>query len=92
MSAVAVFGAAAFWDVDQADADATMERVIDAGVNHIDVAPQYGLAEERVGSWMPRERDRFFLGCKTMERTRAGAAAELRRSLETLRTERLDLY
>jgi aryl-alcohol dehydrogenase-like predicted oxidoreductase len=91
-STVAIFGAAAFWDVDQAEADRTMERVIEAGVNHIDVAPQYGLAEERVGSWMPRERDRFFLGCKTMERTKDGAAAELRRSLDTLRTDHFDLY
>ncbi len=92
LSTVAIFGAAAFWDVDQAEADRTMERVIEAGVNHIDVAPQYGLGEERVGSWMPRERDRFFLGCKTMERTKDGAAAELRRSLATLRTDHLDLY
>ncbi|MGE5226364.1 MAG: aldo/keto reductase [Planctomycetaceae bacterium] len=91
-STVAIFGAAAFWEVDQEEADRTMERVIEAGVNHIDVAPQYGLGEERVGSWMPRERDRFFLGCKTMERTKDGAAAELRRSLDTLRTDHLDLY
>jgi predicted aldo/keto reductase-like oxidoreductase len=92
MSTVAVFGAAAFWDVDQAEADATMERVIAAGVNHIDVAPQYGLAEARLGPWMARERPRFFLGCKTMERTKAGAAAELQRSLETLQTDAVDLY
>lgn len=92
MSTVAVFGAAAFWDVDQAEADATMERVIAAGVNHIDVAPQYGLAEARLGPWIARERDRFFLGCKTMERSKAGAAAEFRRSLETLQTDAVDLY
>ncbi len=92
MSTVAIFGAAAFWEVTQAEADAAMERVVAAGVNHIDVAPSYGLAEERLGPWMARERDRFFLGCKTMERTKAGAAAELRRSLERLRVDRFDLY
>jgi aryl-alcohol dehydrogenase-like predicted oxidoreductase len=92
MSTVAVFGAAAFWDVDQAQADRAMERVIAAGVNHIDVAPQYGRAEVRLGPWMARERDRFFLGCKTMERTKPGAAAELLRSLEALQTDALDLY
>jgi aryl-alcohol dehydrogenase-like predicted oxidoreductase len=86
-STVAIFGAAALWAVSQAEADAAMERVIAAGVNHIDVAPSYGLAEERLGPWIERERDRFFLGCKTMERTRVGAAAELRRSLELLRTD-----
>ncbi len=91
-STVAIFGAAALWEVSQGEADVAMERVITAGVNHVDVAPTYGLAEERLGPWMARERERFFLGCKTMERTRAGAAAELRRSLALLRTDRFDLY
>ena len=91
-STVAIFGAAALWEVSQSEADAAMERVIAAGVNHIDVAPSYGLAEERLGPWMARERDRFFLGCKTMERTKAGAASELRRSLELLGTDSFDLY
>ena len=91
-STVAIFGAAAFWDVTQAEADAVMERVIAAGVNHIDVAPSYGKAEERLGPCLAKERPRFFVGCKTMERTREGAAAELRRSLERLRIDRFDLY
>jgi aryl-alcohol dehydrogenase-like predicted oxidoreductase len=92
LSTVAIFGGAAFWQVTQAEANAAMEQVIAAGVNHIDVAPSYGAAEERLAPWMERERRRFFLGCKTMERTRAGAAAELRRSLERLRVDSFDLY
>jgi aryl-alcohol dehydrogenase-like predicted oxidoreductase len=91
-STVAIFGAAAFYQVAQAEADAAMEQVIAAGVNHIDVAPSYGLAEERLGPWLARERDRFFLGCKTQERTRESAAAELRRSLERLQVDAFDLY
>ncbi len=92
MSTVAIFGAAAFWDVDQAQADTTMRQVIDAGVNHIDVAPSYGLAEQRLGPWLARERDRFFVGCKTMERGKEGALAELQRSLTRLQTDHFDLY
>lgn len=92
LSTVAIFGAAAFWDVDQAQADATMRQVIDAGVNHIDVAPSYGRAEERLGPWLARERDRFFIGCKTMERSKEGALAELQRSLDRLQTDHFDLY
>lgn len=93
-STVAIFGAAALWEVSQAEADETMERVIAAGVNHIDVAPSYGMAEERLGRWIERDRDRdrFFLGCKTMERTREGAAAEMHRSLELLHSDHFDLY
>ena len=92
MSTLAIFGAAAFWEIEQQDADKVMEMVIEAGVNHIDVAPSYGQAEQRVGPWMPRERERFFLGCKTMERTKEGAWDEMQRSLRLLQTDRFDLY
>ena len=92
LSTVAIFGGAALWKIAQSEADKVMEMVIEAGVNHIDVAPSYGQAEERIGPWMPRERERFFLGCKTMERTRQGAWDEMQRSLKKLQTERYDLY
>ena len=64
MSTVAIFGAAAFWEISQEQADEVMELVIAAGINHIDAAPSYGQAEERLGPWMQRERERFFLGCR----------------------------
>ncbi len=92
MSTIAIFGAAAFSQISQEDADKVMEQVIEAGINHIDIAPSYGQAELRVGPWMPRERGRFFLGCKTMERTRQGAWDEMQRSLKLLQTESFDLY
>jgi aryl-alcohol dehydrogenase-like predicted oxidoreductase len=92
LSTAAIFGAAAFWEISQADADQAMDVVLAAGLNHIDVAPSYGQAELRLGPWLERERDRFFLGCKTMERSKSGAWAELRRSLELLHVERFDLY
>jgi aryl-alcohol dehydrogenase-like predicted oxidoreductase len=92
LSTLAIFGAAAFWEISQEQADESLRLVIEKGVNHIDVAPSYGQAEERVGPWMARERERFFLGCKTMERTRKGAAAELRRSLKRLQVDHFDLY
>lgn len=91
-STVAVFGGGALGKISQAEADAALERVLAAGVNHIDVAPSYGEAELRLAPWMARERDRFFLGCKTLERNKTGAGAELRRSLERLKTDHTDLY
>ena len=92
MSTVAIFGAAAFWKISQEQADRVMELVISSGINHIDVAPSYGQAEERLGSWMQRERERFFVGCKTKERTREGAWSELHQSLKRLHCEGFDLY
>lgn len=92
LSTVAIFGGAAFGDITQSVVDTVMEQVIAAGVNHIDVAPSYGVAEERLGPWLKRERQRFFLGCKTMERTAEGAWDEMQSSLKRLQVEQLDLY
>jgi len=92
MSSIAIFGAAALGKSTQAQTDEAMERIISAGVNHIDVAPSYGDAEERLRPWLSKERSRFFLGCKTAERTAAGAEAELHRSLNRLGVNSFDLY
>jgi len=92
MSTVAILGAFAFSKATQEETDEAMEMVIESGVNHIDVAPTYGDAEERLGPWLARERDRFFVGGKTTERTRDGAAREMRESLERLQIDQFDLY
>ncbi len=91
-SSVVALGTAAIGKVDQATADRAIRTALDAGVNHVDVAPSYGEAERRLAPWMPRIRDRIFLGCKTRERAREAAKAELGRSLERLGVDRLDLY
>jgi len=92
MSTVAIFGAAAFSQVSQEEADKAMELIVEAGVNHIDIARSYGEAELRVGPWMPRARGRFFLGSKTTQRTKEDAWKELQESLKRLQIEALDLY
>jgi len=92
MSSVAIFGSFAVSECSQEVADGIMESVIAAGVNHIDVAPSYGAAEERLGPWLSMERERFFLGCKTTERTKKGALADLQRSLNHLQVDSFDLY
>lgn len=91
-STVAIFGAYALSKATQEEADAVMEKVMAAGVNHIDVAPSYGNAEECLGPWMSRVRDHFFLGCKTMERTKEGVTEEFNHSIQKLKTDQFDLY
>ncbi len=86
-----LFGAAAFSRVTQEEADRTMEVVLQYGVNHIDTAASYGDSELRLGPWMERMRDRFFLATKTGERTYQGARDQIRRSLERLRVDHVDL-
>lgn len=86
-----IFGAAALWGPTEADAERALQTLLEHGINHIDVAASYGDAELWVGRWMERHRDRFFLATKTGERTYQGAHDEIRRSLERLRTDYVDL-
>jgi aryl-alcohol dehydrogenase-like predicted oxidoreductase len=92
-SSVAILGTAAFGRVEQRDVDAAMTKALDAGVNHIDVAPSYGEAELRLTPWAGELRARgVFVACKTQDRTGAGARAELERSLDRLGLDRFPLY
>lgn len=91
-STVAIFGAFAAGPIDQDSADKVLQQVLDAGVNHFDVAPTYHDAEERLGPWMPQIREQIFLGCKTMERTAEGCRAEMEQSLKRLQVDKFDLY
>lgn len=90
-STVTLFGAAALGRVSQADADRTVELLLEYGVNHIDTAASYGDAELLLGPWLEKHRDRFFLATKTNEREYAAAKAQIRRSLERMRVDQIDL-
>jgi aryl-alcohol dehydrogenase-like predicted oxidoreductase len=92
MSTRIIFGGAAIRSATQDQADAILDLLLEYGVNHLDTAPTYGDAELRIGPWMPRYRDRFFLATKTIERTYQKAWAELHQSLERLQTDQIDLW
>jgi aryl-alcohol dehydrogenase-like predicted oxidoreductase len=92
-SSIVTLGGAVFvYPVEQQKGDAFLKYALDSGVNHIDVAPTYGDAEEKLGKWVKEYRDVIFLGCKTRKRTKKEAEEELRRSLERLQTDYFDLY
>ena len=87
-----LFGAAALSRVTQAVADGVLDLLQRYGVNHIDTAASYGDAELRVAPWIRGAgRDRFFVATKTGRRTYAEARDEIRRSLERLGTDHVDL-
>jgi len=86
-----LFGAASLGSLTQAEADPTLELLLEHGINHIDVAASYGDAELRLAPWLAQHRDRFFLATKTGQRDRAGAREEIRRSLDRLGVDRVDL-
>jgi aryl-alcohol dehydrogenase-like predicted oxidoreductase len=91
-SSVAVLGAAAFWDSDPDATAASFDLALAAGVNHLDVAPQYGRAQELVGPLIPAVRDRLFVACKTLRHDPRGVRAQLEESLRLLHCDQLDLY
>jgi aryl-alcohol dehydrogenase-like predicted oxidoreductase len=86
-----IFGAAALGSLSQAEADPTLELLLEHDVNHIDTAAGYGDSELRLAPWLSQHRDRFFLATKTGQRDRAGAREEIRRSLDRLGVDRVDL-
>ena len=86
-----IFGAAALGSVTQAEADATLALLLEHGVNHIDTAASYGDSELRLAPWLAEHRDEVFLATKTGQRSYAEARDEIRRSLERLGVEHVDL-
>src|SRR5581483_667893 len=88
-----IFGAAGLMydHTTREDADAALALLLEHGVNHIDVAASYGDAEVWIAPWFVEHRDDFFLATKTGERERGPARDEIRRSLERMGVDRIDL-
>ena len=91
MSSAVLFGAAALKDCDQETADRVLDLLLEFDINHIDTAAAYGDSELRIGPWMRQHRRHFFLATKTGDRTYEAARDSIRRSLERLQTDQLDL-
>ena len=87
-----LFGAAALGHVSQAEADQALDTLLRYGVNHIDVAASYGDAELRIAPWLKSYPNQFFLATKTDGRTKEAAFDDLRRSLDRLGVDSVDLW
>ncbi len=86
------FGGIVIRNATPEHASRVVAESVERGVNYFDVAPQYGDAEIKLGPALEPYRKDVFLACKTNVRDKAGAQAELERSLERLRTDYFDLY
>jgi len=89
---IIALGGVAVMQTEQSFANNLVAEAFDRGINYFDVAPSYGNAQERLGPALEPYRKRVFVACKTLERTKAGAASELEQSLKLLRTDHVDLY
>ncbi len=90
-STVAVLGGAAFWQASPEEAASGVGLARERGVNHLDIAPQYGAAEEVVGPLVPDVRDQLFVAGKTLRKNRDGVRAQFDETRRRLGTDVLDL-
>ena len=87
-----IFGAAALSDVSRAEAERTLDLLLEHGVNHIDTAAAYGDSELRIASWLKRNPGAFFIATKTGGRDYKSAKEGLHRSLDRLGVDHVDLF
>lgn len=80
-------------DVGIEDVQNLFDRALEAGINYIDTAPNYGkgVSEQRLGEVMKGKRDKVFLVSKTESASYKGTWELLEASLENLQTDHIDL-
>jgi len=89
------FGGILVVDEEQSAANRIVADSIDRGINYFDVAPSYGKdgeAEKKLGIALAPFLKDVFLACKTEARDVAGIEAQLKTSLDRLKTDHFDLY
>ena len=91
-STVVTFGSYSVGKLTQEQADDVIQLCLDHGVNHIDIAPGYSNAMERVAPWMPDLRQQMFLGSKTPMRTRDEAWRNIEDIMKRMQVETFDLF
>ena len=91
-SSVSILGGAAFWTASPQEARAGFSLALDRGVNHLDVAPRYGVAGSVLGPLVPAVRDRLFVADKTARANADGASAQFDDTRRLLGCDALDLY
>ncbi len=91
-SSVAILGGAACWAASEEEAGDWLRLALDRGVNHLDIAPQYGAAESVVGPHLAELRDRIFVAGKTLRANPDGVTDQFDTTRRLLHAEVLDLY
>src|SRR5438874_4893926 len=91
-SSVAILGGAAFWMATPEEGAAGLQLAMSRGVNHLDIAPQYGNAQAAAGPAIPAVRDQLFVAAKTLRSNPDGVTAQFDESRQLLGCDVLDLY
>ncbi len=77
-------------EIDQKEVDRLVNLCIDLGINYIDVAPNYGNGEEKLGNIMKSRRSEVFLVTKVEEQEKESALRQIHESLKKMQTDYVD--
>ena len=91
-SSVAILGGAACWDASPEEAKAWLDLALSRGVNHLDIAPQYGAAESVVGPHLADVRSELFVAGKTLRANPDGVRDQFDHTRRLLHADVMDLY
>ncbi len=69
-----------------------INAAIDIGINYFESANAYSGSESYYGAALKERRDKIFLASKSHARDKKGALEHLHRTLEEMKTDRLDLW
>ncbi len=86
------FGGIPIQKIDKEGARGVILELINEGINFIDTARGYTVSEEYLGYALEGVRDKFVLATKSMARTKDAMQNDIDLSLNTLRTDYIDLY
>jgi aryl-alcohol dehydrogenase-like predicted oxidoreductase len=89
---VAILGGAACWAATPEEAGSWLQAALDRGVNHLDIAPQYGAAESVVGPHLATHRQDLFVAGKTLRANPDGVQDQFDNTRRLLSADVLDLY
>jgi predicted aldo/keto reductase-like oxidoreductase len=92
LTSIVTFGSFALLEASEKEAEAFIAMALERGINHFDVSPMYGRAEEHIGAWIKRNGRTFYMGCKTHERKKEPAWVSINTSLERLNVDQFDLF
>lgn len=89
---MAILGGAACWAASVEEAGSWLRLALEHGVNHLDIAPQYGAAESVVGPHLETHREALFIAGKTLRANPDGVTDQFDTTRRLLHAEVLDLY
>lgn len=86
------FGGIPIQRCTQEEANQLINRAIELGLNFIDTSRIYNGSEDLIGNALAGKRDKMFIATKSMARDKEAFAKDVQLSLQSLKTDYIDLY